>query len=142
MIRISRVFFMFWFAAIFAVPPLGLADAYAAQINCDIQSGPCNRRLNDAEIRLDIQPRPVTAMEDLLFRVSLSGQAGTEAPYIDLGMPGMKMGPNRVRLKQTAADVFEGRGVIVRCPSGKTVWEALVTIPGQGQVSFIFNVVY
>ena len=57
-------------------------------------------------------------------------------------MPGMKMGPNRVELKNTGNGAYEGRGVIVRCPSGRRTWFAHVTIPGTGEVKFIFDVIY
>jgi hypothetical protein len=93
-------------------------------------------------VALDITPRPVKAMKELTFQVRVSGEEPDAPPWIDLGMPGMEMGPNRVEMKQKEKGLYEGKGVIVRCPSGKTVWEALVTIPGIGEASFIFDVIY
>jgi hypothetical protein len=81
-------------------------------------------------------------MSDLTFRITLTGKQPAAAPYIDLGMPGMKMGPNRVLLKPLGDGVYEGTGIIVRCPSGKRIWKATVTVPDMGTAGFVFDVVY
>jgi hypothetical protein len=113
-----------------------------AKINCDMHRGPCEQSLVGGTATLDIQPRPVKAMEDLTFFVNLSGIKPTASPFIDLGMPGMDMGPNRVHLKSTGPDTYEGTGIIVRCPSGRRTWKATLTVPGAGKAGFIFDVVY
>lgn len=110
--------------------------------NCDMHNGACRQPLGDRTIELEITPRPVTAMQELVFNLTVTGPPLEKPPYIDLGMPGMKMGPNRVVLEKTAKTTYTGKGVIVRCPSGKRVWEATVTVPGSGKSSFIFDVVY
>jgi len=38
--------------------------------------------------------------------------------------------------------VYEGKGVIVKCPSGHRVWRATVTVPDLGKAEFIFDVIY
>jgi hypothetical protein len=93
-------------------------------------------------VTLDVSPKPVTAMSDLIFTVRFAGISLPDVPYIDLGMPGMKMGPNRVRLKPDANGIFTGSGIIVRCPSGKTLWQITVTVPGAGTAEFRVNAVY
>ena len=98
--------------------------------------------LGNVKLTLDILPKPVKAMQDLVFRLTLSGINQNANPYIDLGMPGMDMGPNRVLLKAVDSGVYEGTGIIVRCPSGRKVWRARITIPDIGTVDFIFNVIY
>ena len=120
--------------------PTALADD--SSINCDAHKGTCSQTLGDLTVSLEITPRPVKAMQDLVFTVFISGNPPPQSPYIDLGMPGMKMGPNRVALKNTGSGAYEGRGVIVRCPSGRRTWFANVTIPEAGEVKFIFNVIY
>ncbi|MFW6055523.1 MAG: hypothetical protein ACOC9D_06420, partial [Thermodesulfobacteriota bacterium] len=66
-------------------------------INCDIQEGACTQKIQEGFVQLDILPKPVKAMQDLLFRVSLQETGRLDGPpVIDLGMPGMQMGPNRV----------------------------------------------
>jgi hypothetical protein len=119
------------------------APAGAAEpINCRIQQGACTQSLAGGRVTLDINPRPVKAMIDLTFRVTLEALNPGASPYIDLGMPAMEMGPNRVALKKVARNTWEGTGIIVRCPSGKRLWRASVTIPEVGVAEFIFDVVY
>ena len=113
-----------------------------ASANCDIQAGACVQPLGGGSVTLEILPRPVKAMTDLTFIVTLQGLAPGEGPAIDLEMPGMSMGPNHVTLERTPDGVYTGRGVIVRCPSGRTLWAADVTIPGAGISVFTFNVIY
>lgn len=110
--------------------------------NCDIQKGACIQALESGTVTLDILPRPVTAMTDLTFNITLESLAPGSDPFIDLGMPGMEMGPNQVLLQKTSEGVYTGAGVIVRCPSGRTLWQADVTIPSVGKSAFTFHVVY
>ena len=127
----------FWSAVIspsvFASEPL---------INCEAHKGVCSQSLGNRTISLEITPRPVKAMQDLIFIVHISGPPLSKNPYMDLGMPAMKMGPNRVLLKPTGNGFYEGKGVIVKCPSGRQTWFASITIPESGEVEFIFNVLY
>jgi len=111
-------------------------------IYCDIHQGPCTKELAGMRVTLDILPKPVTAMKDLKFLVALSGEKKNTIPYIDLAMPGMNMGLNRVELRPVKDNVFEGQGIIVRCPSGRRTWKATVTLPEVGKVEFLFDVVY
>ncbi len=119
-------------------------DKYQEMINCDLHAGPCTQSLSENTVTLEVTPRPVKALQNLSFRVTLSRKqsTSTKAPYIDLGMPGMNMGPNRVQLKSAGGNSYEGRGVIVKCPSGRRTWQATVTIPDAGQIEFIFDVIY
>ena len=112
------------------------------RVECDIHAGPCIAMVTDREVSLEINPKPVRAMQELTFTVSFSGKKLGAAPYIDLGMPGMNMGRNRVTLKQTGENRFEGKGVVVRCPSGRRTWKARITAPDLGSVEFIFDVIY
>jgi hypothetical protein len=93
-------------------------------------------------VSLDIEPKPVRAMQDLTFTVTLAGEKPAAPPYIDLGMPGMNMGRNRVILQPAGELVYRGEGVIVRCPSGRRTWKAKVTVPEAGSVEFVFDVIY
>jgi hypothetical protein len=123
---------------------IAAGDKYEEMINCNLHQGICTQSLAGSTITLEVTPRPVKAMQDLLFQVTLSGKlpSNTQLPYIDLGMPGMNMGPNRVQLESAGIATYEGRGVIVRCPSGRRTWQATVTIPDVGQTDFIFDVIY
>ena len=117
-------------------------SASEIQINCSAHKGACSQSLGNQIVLLEIEPRPVKAMQDLVFKVSISGRPPSTPPYIDLGMPAMKMGPNRVLLKPTDSGHYEGRGVIVRCKSGRRTWFANVVFPDTGEVKFIFDVIY
>ncbi len=116
--------------------------ASGSLVNCEIQRGPCTQELAGMAVTLDILPRPIKAMKDLKFRVTVSGGKPVRAAYIDLGMPGMDMGPNRVELRPVKDNVYEGQGVIVRCPSGRRTWKATVTLPESGKAEFVFDVIY
>jgi hypothetical protein len=111
-------------------------------VNCDIQHQPCIQQVSGTSVFFDIQPKPVKAMKDLIFEIKVKNMDLAEPPVIDLGMPGMEMGPNHVKMKMIAAGVYQGTGIIVRCPSGKTIWQANINLPGKGSVNFIFNVIY
>jgi len=127
---------------IFSVGQPGVCLATEVNLDCDIQSRGCSKQINGRTVDLNIFPKPVKAMKDLTFQVQVSGDPFSKPPFIDLGMPGMKMGPNQVILKRNDADIYEGQGVIVRCKSGRTIWQATVTLPGVGSVVFTFNVIY
>ncbi len=127
---------------VFSACQTGVSLAMEVKVDCDIQSGGCQKQINARTVHLEILPKPVKAMKDLTFQVKISGDSILEAPFIDLGMPGMKMGPNRVILKKKDAATYEGQGVIVRCKSGKTIWQATVVLPELGSVVFTFDVIY
>lgn len=111
-------------------------------VECAIHAGPCSIEFSGGRLALDISPRPVRAMRDLLFTVTLEGVEPEAPPVIDLGMPGMDMGPNRVELRPVQNGLYQGEGIIVRCPSGRRTWKATVTVPGTGKVGFVFDVIY
>jgi len=121
---------------------IAVAPTLGNLVDCDIQCGPCTKELAGMTVTMDILPKPVKAMKELKFQVTLSGKKKTGIPYIDLGMPGMNMGPNRVELRPVKNSVYEGQGIIVRCPSGRRTWKASVTLPEVGKVEFVFDVAY
>lgn len=118
------------------------ASTKKAETECNIHEGTCSQKLGERTVALEISPRPVKAMADLTFRVTVTGPPLSGAPHIDLDMPGMDMGPNRVKMEKTGEKTYTGKGVIVRCPSGKTTWRAAVTVPETGTAGFVFDVVY
>lgn len=119
------------------------ADKYQDMINCDLHKGPCSQVLDGHTVTLAVSPRPVKAMTDLSFEVVFENDPAMDTPpFIDLGMPGMNMGKNRVTLKPEGRGVYRGTGVIVRCKSGRHTWRATLTCPGMGSTDFIFNVIH
>jgi hypothetical protein len=118
------------------------AEGEPDRVVCDVHAGPCRAHISGTKVSLDIEPKPVKAMQDLTFSVTFAGEKPVAAPYIDLGMPGMNMGRNRVILRSAGELVYRGEGVIVRCPSGRRTWKAKVTFPDVGSVEFVFDVIY
>jgi hypothetical protein len=141
-IHIDSIFLTFALLLLFSVLTVNAVSAGGSAINCRAHDGKCTLPLGGETVTLEILPRPVTAMQDSTFIVTLSGKQPERTVYIDLGMPAMKMGPNQVRLKPAGNGVYKGQGVIVRCKSGRRTWFANVVIPGAGQVKFVFDVVY
>jgi hypothetical protein len=90
------------------------ADKKPDRFDCDVHAGPCIGNIEDIQITLDVKPKPVKAMKDLTFTVHFVGAKIAAQPYIDLGMPGMNMGRNRVSLKRIKESLYQGTGVIVR----------------------------
>jgi len=109
---------------------------------CDLNRTSCTKSLSNCQVTLDINPKPIRAMKNLTFTVVLSGKKPGSEPFIDLGMPGMTMGPNRVNLRLVKEGTYQGEGVVVKCPSGKKTWQASVTILPLGIVDFVFDVLY
>ena len=123
-------------------PPGSSGDSEPPRVECNVHAGACEAHISGTRVSLDIEPKPVKAMQNLTFTVTFSGVTPVTAPYIDLGMPGMNMGRNRVILKPAGELSYQGEGVIVRCPSGRRTWKAKVTVPDVGSVEFVFDVIY
>lgn len=143
-VRVNLESFILVSVFLFAIwtPTIAAETQGGTRVNCDINHSSCTKYLSGCKVTLDIEPKPVKAMKDLTFTVRLTGEKPSSAPYIDLGMPGMNMGPNRVRLKVTGEGLYQGVGVIVKCPSGRRTWRATVTVPDLGSTEFIFDVIY
>ena len=108
---------------------------------CKFEEGPCIKRLNSHELILEVRPAPPQAFKELKFILSVRGRnISSEELLIDLTMPGMFMGKNQVRLKRQGNNIYTGIGVIPRCPSGKTLWQAEVILPGGDAIAFRFHV--
>jgi len=109
--------------------------------DCTIHAGSCTKQAGAYSVTLDISPKPVRHMADLAF--SLTVTPCTELPdtlVLDLSMPGMHMGLNRVFLSRTSGCTYRGKGIIVRCMSGRTLWRVTVLSPLLNNPSFTFNV--
>jgi hypothetical protein len=116
----------------------------AAAARCAPDEGPCTvAGPGNLLLRLEISPRPVRTLKDLLFRLEARRDGrpvGDDSVALDLRMPGMAMGVNRVLLARVGAGLYEGRGAIVRCPSGGRAWEAALSSPSIPGVAVAFEV--
>jgi hypothetical protein len=114
--------------------------------DCPIDAGPCSRIVEGVTVTFDLVPKPVRAMRELEFSVLLAKDGDpvvNAAVTVDLTMPGMDMGENRIRLMPRPGGRYAGKGVIVRCPSGSTLWRAAVIIDRGGRAAtaaFLFEV--
>jgi hypothetical protein len=103
-------------------------------------SGRLQRVAGDPDVYLDISPKPVRPMKELAFSVEARSYEGDGRPWIDLGMEGMRMPPNRVDLVKDPDGRYRGKGILVRCRSGMRTWTATVRLPGNRKAVFSFDV--
>ncbi len=130
-------------------PPCGCApeeksrEKVTVAVDCEIDAGPCVGTDGDLRVDFSAAPRPVRTMAELTFRVEaeLGGRPiSDDAVGVDLSMPGMVMGLNRIILDPVGDGRYEGSGVIVRCPSGGRNWRATVFSPSIPHMDFDFEV--
>ncbi len=144
MIVTRTAFLVLWVMALAIVP------AHAGPRNgavCDIQSGPCRAATGSGmEVLFSILPRPVRAMEDLEFVVTLT-RKGAAVPgaviLLELSMPEMFMGTNQPKLREDRGGTYRGRGIIPRCVTGQRTWNAFIAVRHDGiidKLSFHFEV--
>jgi hypothetical protein len=116
--------------------------------DCDFDKGACVKKAGGIEVILDMSPKPVMTMRELEIKVELKGADGPDKIIISFDMPEMYMGKNEVVLKRInkgrISQLYEGAGLLPRCPSGKKLWRAAIDIPQTGQkpikTEFVFNV--
>ena len=98
------------------------------------------------QIRFDVNPKPVKAMSDLVFAVTVKdgNTPVTDAKVnLDLTMPGMFMGVNRPVLKHVKDGRYEGTGILPACPHGRKQWKAEVLAARNGKTAaadYLFEV--
>ncbi len=105
--------------------------------DCEVDGWPCVKNIGEGlSVSFDINPKPLKTMSQLLLSVVLKrGDAPVTGATVtvDLSMPGMYMAANRVSLSHKREGLYEGKGVIVRCPSGRRVWRARIAVEEQGK---------
>jgi len=120
---------------------LGCTKDGDAGADCDPHAGSCTTTAGRYEVTLDITPKPVVHMEELTFDVSFGDKVPeSETLVLDLSMPGMDMGRNRVTMEKGEDGHYRGKGIIVRCASGRTLWRATVFLDDTLKPAFTFNV--
>ena len=122
-----------------ARPSSPAAERQAETERCAVSQGPCRTSLGGQEVLLDIRPKPVRTMSNLVFTITVPASWGEEILALDLSMPGMYMGTNRVTLRRISNGVYGGKGIIPKCPAGRRDWEATVATPA-GPAVFSFDV--
>ena len=112
----------------------GAGSAPAPAAPCDAGRAPCTLDAGDLRVTLDLSPRPPVALQELAAMVRVS-RGGAPLPgaavSLELSMPGMYMGENRIVLAP-ADGGYAGKGVLVRCASGRRDWSAEVVVRPAG----------
>ncbi len=123
-------------AAVISVKP-----GRAGEANCNIQKGPCTASLDSGRVVFDMTPKPVVPMKELTVTVRIEGIPDLpEELLASFDMPGMMMGKNETHLTKKNGNTYSGKGFLVKCPSGKTLWRVKISGIPRGQVEFLFNV--
>jgi hypothetical protein len=121
-----------------------LTGAFAGTLiakECDIHQGPCTITTSQHTVTLNIEPKPVSAMKELTFSVRVTPcDKLSETLLLDLSMPRMQMGKNQVTLVKKSACLYEGKGIIVQCMSGRTLWQVTILSDELKNPAFTFNV--
>ena len=101
---------------------------------CDLAAGPCAAIAGPYDLRLELAPRPLRTMTELAAAVELRRDgAPVDGARVVLAfdMRDMSMGENRRTLADAGVGRYTGKGVLVRCPSGRKDWYATVVV-GEG----------
>lgn len=111
---------------------------------CDLAARPCTGRAGPLEVTLDLVPRPPRTMAELAAAVELRRDGAPldgAKVILSFDMRDMSMGPNRRTLSGAGAGRYEGKAVLVRCPSGHRAWYAEVAVetPGLGPAAVRFE---
>ncbi|TLU85714.1 MAG: hypothetical protein FDX30_04315 [Chlorobium sp.] len=104
-------------------------------------SGPWTKQTAGRTVTMDIWPKPLRAMAELTFCLTVTPSGALpDAIPLDLDMPGMMMGKNQVLLKRSGCCTWKGTGIIVRCMSGRKLWQATINCEALNNTAFPFNV--
>ncbi len=101
---------------------------------CDLAAAPCTFQAGGLGITLDLG-RALITMKDLPVAVEVrrdGAPAEGAAVEVAFAMRDMNMGENRVVLVAAGPGRYLGKGVLVRCGSGRKDWIASVTVRAAG----------
>ncbi len=105
------------------------------------EESPCTITSGQRTVTLNIEPKPVRAMQELTFTLTVRPCDALPASLLlDLSMPGMEMGKNQVTLHKTNDGRYEGKGVIIRCMSHHTLWRVTIVSDELHNPAFTINV--
>jgi len=135
--QIKEVFALVLFACMVLV----WSTLSATTLDNSIHKKACCVTVGQRTVTLNIEPKPVKHMKELTFNVTVTPcDKLPDTLLLDLSMPGMQMGKNQVMLVKKSGCLYEGKGIIVRCMSGRTLWQATVLSDTLNNPAFTFNV--
>ena len=106
----------------------------------NIHGGPCTISAGNHSITLNIEPKPVKAMQELTFNLRITPcDKLPDKLILDLSMPGMQMGKNQITLVKKSSCLYDGKGIIVRCMSRQTLWQVTILSDELNNPTFTFN---
>jgi CheY-like chemotaxis protein len=127
--------------ALFATIIMAGSTLHASAVDNSIHEKDCSVTVGQRTVTLNIEPKPVKHMKELTFSVTVTPcDKLPDTLLLDLSMPGMQMGKNQVTLVKKSNCLYEGKGIIVRCMSGRTLWQATVLSDTLNNPAFTFNV--
>jgi len=88
----KALLYFFLLAACLFSKAIAAEETPSTLTTCDIQLGPCTRVKETLTVTLDIIPKPVKAMKELTFRLTLTGRELSDNPHIDLACRGWPWG--------------------------------------------------
>lgn len=107
-------------------------------IVCDVHNNACDFQILDEkkEVLVDgvlqLNPKPVKAMQDVNFQLDLKKSTIEFSDIIlDLTMPAMYMGDNKVSLKKSGENQYAGKGVFPECTTPDRRWNIKVIFKGH-----------
>ncbi|MGD0280815.1 MAG: hypothetical protein ABSB95_00470 [Dissulfurispiraceae bacterium] len=122
---IFKVVLFFLSCQLFLILNSGPAAGSDGKPDCDINRGPCKKNAGSTEILFDILPKPVKAMQELNFTITIKGGPESDKLIVTLGMPDMYMGENKIIAGRSSKETYTG----VETPKGE-------------KADFLFNVIY
>lgn len=107
--------------------------------HCDVGVTACRAEAGGVQFMLEVAPRPPRPLADLQATVALHRGIATvndARVEIELSMPDMYMGENRIPLRRDGDGHYAGKGPLLRCASGRSDWvaEVVARFPG-GEVA-------
>jgi nitrogen fixation protein FixH len=114
--------------------------------SCDAGRQPCAADAGPFRVILSLAPRPPVPLQEIETTVQVARSGGPvegAEVAVELSMPGMYMGENRIALRPAGPGGYAGRAPLVRCASGRRDWvaEVVVRAPGgeEGRARFPFQ---
>ena len=111
------------------------AAAVGEGVHCDAGVKACAADAGDLREVLELAPHPPVPLKEMgaLVQLTRAGAAveGAEVA-VELSMPGMYMGENRIVLRAGGHGQYAGKGALLRCMSGRRDWtaEVVARLPG------------
>jgi hypothetical protein len=97
-------------------------ETWQTNQDCNLHLEQCFINHNQQQITLSLKPsNPIPIAKKLDVKINLTGIKAKEV-FLDIAGVSMYMGFNRVKLKKTAPNIYEGKTMLAFCTSSKMIW--------------------